>query len=176
MKKLNPRAVIFDLGSTLLEYETIPWPELGKKCNASAQAFLQKQGFQVPGLEEFDNAFEEVKEISRQQAREEYIEWSVPQVTRVLFNNLGIEYNDDFVDDFFSAYYEPVERELFIYDDVIDSLEGIKGSIPSFIDPPGGLAHFERPSSPALSLYGPRAERFQPRAYRDGRTVRSFDG
>jgi putative hydrolase of the HAD superfamily len=56
------------------------------------------------------------------------VEWSIPQVTRVLFKNLGIEYDDDFVDDFFNAYYQPVDERLYVYDDVIDTLRNIKAA------------------------------------------------
>jgi hypothetical protein len=39
MEKLQPRAVIFDLGSTLIEYEVIPWSEMNLYCAASARNY-----------------------------------------------------------------------------------------------------------------------------------------
>ena len=48
MEKLNPKAVIFDLGSTLIEYETIPWEDLIVECVESSRQFLLSIGFQPP--------------------------------------------------------------------------------------------------------------------------------
>jgi len=35
MIRIEPKAVIFDLGSTLIEYEGIPWPNLGRECDSA---------------------------------------------------------------------------------------------------------------------------------------------
>ena len=42
MDKLKVKAVIFDLGSTLIEYEKVPWMELSVECIASVGDFLRK--------------------------------------------------------------------------------------------------------------------------------------
>ena len=53
MEKLQPRAVIFDLGSTLIEYEAIPWPELNLVCLEKAYEFLVKKKIEIPEKEPF---------------------------------------------------------------------------------------------------------------------------
>jgi len=130
MDKLHPRALIFDLGSTLIEYESVSWGELGVQCAASSHRFLAKKGFDVPDEESYLRAFEEVRAGYQQLAQESLVEWDVPTVAVKLFDRLGINHDEKLVDRFFDAYYEPVESQLYIYDDVLETLERLKSSYP----------------------------------------------
>ncbi len=130
MEKLHPRALIFDLGSTLIEYEAVPWDELGIECVKSARSFLIKKGFDLPDEEEFQQAFVDVRSGYRQLAQESLVEWDVPTVAGKLFDKLEINHDEALVDGFFDAYYEPVDVQLFIYDDVLETLERLKDSYP----------------------------------------------
>ena len=62
MEKLTPRAVIFDLGSTLIEYESLAWTELMYKAYSSVWSYLKKQGYDVPEEEAFKGLFDELNE------------------------------------------------------------------------------------------------------------------
>jgi len=130
MEKLHPRALLFDLGSTLIEYESIPWDELGIECAESARRYLLNKGYEVPGEEEFHEAFADIREGYRELARESLVEWDVPTVGGKLLNKLNINHDDDLIDKFFDAYYEPVDSRLYIYDDVLETLERLKDSYP----------------------------------------------
>ncbi len=126
MEKLSPQAVIFDLGSTLIEYETMSWSELSALCAASARKFLIKEGFNVPGEDEFNQAFESVKDSYRRVAFQKWVEWTIPQAAGKLFNEISINYNMSQIDRFFDAYYEPVDKRLYIYDDTIATLVKVR--------------------------------------------------
>ena len=126
MAKLSPQAVIFDLGSTLIEYETISWSELSALCAASARKFLLKEGFNVPVEDEFHQAFESVKDTYRRVASEKCVEWTIPQAAGKLFDEIGIKFNMSQIDRFFDAYYEPIDKRLYIYDDTIATLAKIR--------------------------------------------------
>ena len=130
MEKLSPQAVIFDLGSTLIEYETISWSELSDRCAASAREFLIKEGFNVPAEDEFFQAFENVKDTYRLVAREKWVEWTIPQAAGKLFDEVGINFNMSQIDRFFDAYYEPVDKQLYVYDDTIPTLVKVRERYP----------------------------------------------
>ncbi len=130
MEKLQPRAVIFDLGSTLIEYEAVPWDELNRQCVAAARKFLLKKGYELSDETSFYEAFQDIRCRYREAATETLVEWSVPQVTAELFEKLGLNMDDSIVDRFFDAYYKPVEKILYAYDDVLDTLGRIKKKIP----------------------------------------------
>ena len=130
MEKLRPRALIFDLGSTLIEYESMPWDALGEACFESGRQFLVSSGYDLPARETVETIFNDIREAYRREARESYIEWDVPTVATRMLDALNISYDDDLIDAFFDAYYEPVDRELFIYDDVIETLVTLKPFYP----------------------------------------------
>jgi putative hydrolase of the HAD superfamily len=126
VKKLQPKAVIFDLGSTLIEYESVSWPVLGRECSISARKFLIREGYAVPDCEAFADLFETCKEPYRQRAAAEYVEWSVPAVACDLLQRLNIKSQDNLIDRLFDAYYEPVDKKLFVYDDTVETLTRLK--------------------------------------------------
>ncbi|MBI5266685.1 MAG: HAD family hydrolase, partial [candidate division Zixibacteria bacterium] len=131
MEKLKPRAVIFDLGSTLIEYEAIPWEELNKLCAAASRKFLLKSGYAVPDEAEFFAALESAKSGYRKLADDELIEWDVVQAARTLFARMGWESNNGLAEKFFDAYYAPVDKQLYVYEDTIATLTRLRSQIKS---------------------------------------------
>jgi len=130
MEKLQPKAVIFDLGSTLIEYEVIPWSEMNLFCTVSARNYLLKKGYEMPDKEEFHQAYEEVKDKYREMASETLVEWTVMQAAGELLRKWNIEVNDNILDRFFDAYYEPLGRRVYAYDDALETLEKVKQRYP----------------------------------------------
>jgi FMN phosphatase YigB (HAD superfamily) len=130
MKKLKPRALIFDLGSTLIEYESIPWDELSLVCLESGRQFLISKGYDLPSRDAVEQTYESIRATYRREAAETLIEWDVPTVVSRMFDALNIAYDDALVDAFFDAYYEPVDRELFIYGDTLETLALLKPAYP----------------------------------------------
>ena len=129
MEKLKPRAVIFDLGSTLIEYEAVPWEELNKLCAVAGRKFLLKNGYAAPGEEEFHSALESAKSGFRKRAEEELIEWDVVQAAQTLFAKLGWTSSNGLAEEFFDAYYGPVEKHLYAYEDAVATLTGLRSQI-----------------------------------------------
>jgi len=128
MDKLQPRAIIFDLGSTLIEYESVPWDVLAVDCVESAREFLVSKKVSIPDKDEFHRVFSEVKATYRRVAADQLVEWDVPTASIRLFNELKIDFDDKLVHRFFDAYYEPIDKELFVYDDTIETLEFLSQS------------------------------------------------
>lgn len=126
MEKLYPKAVIFDLGSTLIEYESIPCSQLSVIAAVSVWTFLKDKGYDVPAEKEFVDVFEDVKEEFRRPAREDLTEWTIPQATEKLLGKLGIASSDGLSDRLFEAYYRPVAEQIYAYDDTLETLKRIK--------------------------------------------------
>jgi HAD superfamily hydrolase (TIGR01549 family) len=129
MEKLTPRAVIFDLGSTLIEYEAVPWEELNKLCTSAARKFLIKSGYGVPAEDEFRSALESAKSGFRKRADEELIEWDVVRAAQALFAQMGWESTNGLAEKFFDAYYGPVEKLLYAYEDTVATLTRLRSQI-----------------------------------------------
>jgi HAD superfamily hydrolase (TIGR01549 family) len=130
MDKLKPRAIIFDLGSTLIEYETIPWDDLGNECLESGRRFLLENGHELPSREVFEKTYNDIRDAYRRQGTETLIEWDVPAAAGMLFEALDIAHDEALLNAFFDAYYQPVERELFVYDDTLQLLNTLKPAYP----------------------------------------------
>jgi len=130
MEKLHPRAVIFDLGSTLIEYEKVPWDELGELCMENGRLALLDRGYDVPARKEFVALHDEFRKVCRKRAVESLEEWSVPQLISDVFESLGLDSSHELVDLFFEAYYDVVRKQLFVYDDTLSTLELLKPHYP----------------------------------------------
>lgn len=129
MERLQPRAVIFDLGSTLIEYEQVPWDELGNLCIEAARQKLLSEGIDVPESEDFYAEYDAIREKYREIAKSDHIEWDVPTVARKMLLKLGVRTDDALVDLFFDAYYAEVDKQLYVYDDSAETLRLIKKKI-----------------------------------------------
>jgi len=128
---LRPKAVLFDLGSTLIEYEAVSWDELSRLCALEAREWLVDEGYAVPEEEEFHVSFERAKAPLRQRAWETLTEWTVPEAARALCAQLEIPYSDELAARFFEEFYRPVDRLLYAYDDAVATLERIRAAVPA---------------------------------------------
>ncbi len=130
MDKLTPRAIIFDLGSTLIEYEAVPWDELGIVSVEHGRKYLKRRGLAVAETTEFLEAFNEIKTSYRKEAAKSFREWDVPMVVTDLFGKYGFEVQEKLIDGFFDAYYEKVAEQLYVYDDTVETMARLKNRYP----------------------------------------------
>ena len=125
-EKLRPKAVIFDLGSTLIEYEKVPWAEVSVTCMRDVAKYLRKKNIDISDDDQFIKDFDSVKSEYRKLAADKFIEWTIPQAAEKLLKKLSVEYNENLIDGMFAAYYKPVEKNLSVYEDTLDTLELVK--------------------------------------------------
>lgn len=128
MGKLKPRAIIFDLGSTLIEYEAVPWEELGAVAVENGRKYLISKGVKVASAEQFLEVFDEIKLAYRREAAETCREWTIPQVARDLCRKVGLKQEERLVQGFFDAYYVKVAEQLYVYDDTVTTLVRLRES------------------------------------------------
>ena len=130
MKKLHPRAVIFDLGSTLIEYEAIPWSEINVHCDRSACEFLHREGHPVPDDEEFHRVYGSIKDRYREHAIKTLKEWTVVEAAAEMLRQWDIAPDPELLDRFFDAYYRPMGEMICPYDDTVATLKNIRRRYP----------------------------------------------
>lgn len=131
MERLKVQAVIFDLGCTLIEYEAYSWDEMAKEAILNGHRLLTKKKLPVPDFDVFLAEYVTIRDQFRKQSADELTEWSIPRAVRLLFERLEIDHDDALVEKFFDAYYEPVEKSLFLYDDALETLEVIRERFPT---------------------------------------------
>ena len=128
MQKLKPRAIIFDLGSTLIEYESVPWEKLVFECAEAARQFLLNLSIDLPPKDEFLDIFESTRLEFRAEAVKTLGEYTVPEASREILSRLGIDHDDELIEGMFGAYYQRVRDGLYIYADTLRTLQRIKES------------------------------------------------
>lgn len=125
MNQLTPKAVIFDLGSTLIDYPSTTWEEVSVDCMAAVRKVLLKTNPNVPDEETFYAAYELIRKKHRAVTAETLVEWTVPQVIGKLLEKLGLDGSEESADKLFDAFYEPVKQYLYVYEDAIEVLARI---------------------------------------------------
>jgi putative hydrolase of the HAD superfamily len=120
--------IIFDLGSTLIEYENIPWEVLNLKCLESGYSFLMENIGKPSDFEGFRNNYIAIRNDFRTYAVSTLREWTITDAIYQLLLLSGLEDGYKLTGEFFHAYYQPVAEQLTIFNDTISVLEALKSS------------------------------------------------
>lgn len=125
-RKFKVKGIIFDLGSTLIEYETIPWDQLHLLSLQEGYNYLREKGYPIPGPENFERKFEEVRDRYRARARESLKEWVITDAISDLLHSVGLDGTPQLAHDFFSVYYRLQSDGLVMFDDVPSTLKFLR--------------------------------------------------
>jgi len=105
------KAVLFDLGSTLIEYENHSWDELGKTGILAAFPYLQSKFPHLTAVAEFGPQFYgHLRNIL--DSRKDYAEVELIRTIAEIFKRMGLRTDDDTVETFAKIYYQPVSDQL----------------------------------------------------------------
>jgi putative hydrolase of the HAD superfamily len=126
VQKLYPKAVIFDLGSTLIDFPVNNWEEVSRECSLVGHRLLCEKGIDLPSSDEFLTEFEKVRAVLRENAVATHQEWNMVQAAEILFGKLDIIPAHLHAETFFDAFYKTLESHLYLYDDTIEILTRIK--------------------------------------------------
>lgn len=122
MKKSELKAILFDMGSTLIEFENSTWEVLGKLCAERGYDFLTKRDFNLPGFPEFWKALDEEFLKARAEVQNNLKEFQAEQVARSLCAFLNISASDGLCRNYLEAYYQPITEQLTLIDGAQDIL------------------------------------------------------
>ncbi len=124
--KIDVDGIIFDMGSTLIEYENIPWRILNLDCLKSGYEFLVEESMAPPPLEEFSDTYLKIREEYRDEAAETLIEYNILTPLVRLLEETNLPDPEELADRFFEAYYRPVVAQLTIFADTVSVLDRLK--------------------------------------------------
>lgn len=119
-------AVVFDMGSTLIEFENVSWPVLFPISLASLRQRLEQMGKTVPDQEVIEERFFALLERRRAAMRTEMREYRIGELLRSLCRSLRIALGPGELTRLVDAYYAPIRRQLTVYPDAESTLVTLK--------------------------------------------------
>jgi putative hydrolase of the HAD superfamily len=106
------QAVIFDLGSTLINYENSSWDELGRLGCANACPILENLASVEVTPDKLWEDFHQAIDQMFINHREDLAEIDLLMVTNSILSKLGITSLDGLSPKFIDAYYQPITNQI----------------------------------------------------------------
>ncbi|NLI14750.1 MAG: HAD family hydrolase [candidate division Zixibacteria bacterium] len=120
------RAVLFDLGSTLIEYENSDWASLGKQGVIEAYPILKNAFPDMPPVDQFGPTFYlYLKEILDNE-RVDHSEFNLYELCRKIFARMNLISRDGLIEKFVHTYYQPIARQITLEEGAPEILKAIK--------------------------------------------------
>lgn len=121
------KAALFDLGSTLIEFENHDWHTMGKIGITNAYPFLKEKFPQLIELHKFGPTFYDyLKEILDQ--REDYSEIALTDSCAMIFERMGLESTDGVIEKFINIYYRPIAEQITLIPGAVEILDKLKNA------------------------------------------------
>ena len=142
MSLVKVKGIIFDLGSTLIEYENRPWPDMSLDGQKLAYETLIAPLPSAPNFESFHRRLEGIKDEFRIRARDSLWEYSAAEPPRQLFEEYGWPDAEKLSREFIDLFYTVVRTSLTVEEGARELLAEVKtrgyrlGQISNTIYPP----------------------------------------
>ena len=120
------KAVLFDMGSTLLEFENQPWEDLIRQGIEAVYKGLHAHGALLPPSPDFYQVFRESYRETWRQAEQSLIEMEIRLLLQQTAQGLGLSLTEALLLDLVRAHYGPVSAQVTIYADTIDTLADVR--------------------------------------------------
>lgn len=124
--KCKIKGVLFDLGSTLIEYENIPWDEMNLMSLKAGYKALLDEGINLPSYDKITEEYIRIRQKNRESSAKTLKEWVVTDAISELLKSIDVKNNSEQITRFFNAYYKVVADQLTIFDDTADVLDKLK--------------------------------------------------
>jgi HAD superfamily hydrolase (TIGR01509 family) len=116
MKTPELKAVLYDMGSTLIEFENSTWDVLRLVCAESGYAFLKDRNLSLPEFEEFSELLDAEFQKARKEIETNLNEFNAETVAWNLFQVLSLSTSDGLSESFLEKYYQPISDQLTLID------------------------------------------------------------
>lgn len=120
------KAVFFDMGSTLLEFENHSWEELDGRGIAATYKFLGRAGVQLPAADLFEQSFRQVLKDYWSSTNETLEEKPLGHILRQVFAKAGVGYDGVNPDEVGRVFYQPIQDQITEYADTLDVLRWLQ--------------------------------------------------
>lgn len=112
------KVVLFDMGSTLIEFENHPWDELVSSGISAVYEELQRCGVKVPCRARFHEVFTSRYNDFWSRSCETWKEVSLFDVFNAVFSELGLSRPVVHYPRLVRAHYRPISAQTYLYEDV----------------------------------------------------------
>lgn len=120
------KGVIFDLGSTLIEFENRTWDEMTRDGQQLGYRNLLADDHKLPEYDQFARDMEEIKNDFRVVARSSYIEWDIRDAFARYFTQLGLPDPAGQSRHFVELFYTIIRSEVSLCDNALSTLQELK--------------------------------------------------
>jgi len=129
MQKLREKkGAIFDLGSTLIEYENIPWPRLFELSLKRAHENLPRMQADPPEWATFYPTFLDMVIAKEKISNETHVEQNIMKLFRDFLEHFELRGDEEFVSAFLDIYYQPIRESLTLKDGAKNVLDRFKSN------------------------------------------------
>ena len=126
MKAPELKAVLFDMGSTLIEFENYTWDVLRLVCAESGYTFLKDRKLSLPKFGEFSGLLDAEFLKAREGVEGSLNEFKAETVAHNLFGVLNLSTSDELSEIFMEKFYQPISDQLTLMDGAQDVLRYFK--------------------------------------------------
>jgi putative hydrolase of the HAD superfamily len=124
----DKKCALFDLGSTLIEYENIPWNDIYKACLKNAYNYLCDVNVTRPEWDKFYETFLEMVISVEAESYKTYQEPDIYLLFRDFLATFNLPCKQKMIDDFLGAYYIPIRENLTLIENTVEVLEFFKSN------------------------------------------------
>ena len=121
-------AIIFDMGSTLLEFENVTWPVLYRFSFNSLYTRLRKLGHHPIPTEQMWERFNTLLDSRRERLRAHMREYQIGPLLKATVEADGLRLRPGELSQLCDAYYAAVRRQVSAYPDARATLAALKGA------------------------------------------------
>ncbi|MCP4581462.1 MAG: HAD family hydrolase [candidate division Zixibacteria bacterium] len=119
------KAALFDLGSTLIEFENQDWSTLGRMGIKAAYPLMKDRFPRLPEVNHFGPTFYRyLMDILDQ--RTDHSEVGLHDACARIFQRMGLTIDNGIVEKFVNIYYKPVTDQLTLIPGAVEILEKLK--------------------------------------------------
>ncbi len=121
------KGMLFDMGSTLIEFENHSWEELDGRSISAAYEFLKKSGHPLPEFPSFEKGFRSVLAEYWSSTNETLEEKPLAHLLELGLTRAGFEKNGLNMEALGRIFYQPIRSQISEYDDAVDVLNWLQG-------------------------------------------------
>ncbi|MGH8003846.1 MAG: HAD family hydrolase, partial [Limisphaerales bacterium] len=120
------KGILFDMGSTLLEFENHSWEELDGRSISAAYEFLKKSSHGLPEFSGFEKSFRSVLAEYWSSTAQTLEEKPLVQLLELGLARAGFERNGLNMEELGRVFYQPIRNQISEYDDALEVLEWLQ--------------------------------------------------